>query len=597
MRRGSTCLLAALAAACDHGGPVAGPDAAPFDPVDAATDGPSLSTDAAPSDLGLEATTPEREDDSAEVVSAALPSTLACGTGFDARVVVRNTGRATWTRAAGYKLGAVDDSDPFFTGDTRVLLSEGASVPPGAEHAFTFRLDAPSLAGAYGTDWRMVHEGVRWFGATARAEVDVRCDVGPAGRRAGRVRLSAGALRDDTGEFNALGASLFWAAWAWRNDRPRLERNLAFLASRGFDYVRALGVVGDPARADYWDGREIDWRWADYADVIAGVTDLAWDRYGLRVEWTLIGDGQVSIPAEADRYRLVDTFLAMSRGREHKVMHFEIANESWQNGFSGAAGLTQLRALAAYMNARTDVLVAASAPPGDGCDELASVNAGGVDDVATVHFDRDISQIDGAWRPVRRPWGLGECTNLPVASNNEPIGPGSSVNTENDPARLVAGAVATWVSGVPMYVFHSNAGVRGEVDVSEMPGAGSFVHLRALVPGDLAAWTRRNSGSPEAPFQIFALDARGEAVVDAAWPDLPGATGGVVRAYGAVRGGELFVFPMGVRGRAVMAPRRPVEFDVIDPLTGAVVRHASLGAGERFELTDGAAFALRGRYR
>jgi len=64
-----------------------------------------------------------------------------------------------------------------------------------------------------------------------------------------------------------------------------------------------------------------------------------------------------------------------------------------------------------------------------------------------------------------------------------------------------------------------------------------------------------------------------------------------------VRGGEFFVFPMGIRGRAAMAPRRPVEFDVIDPLTGAVARHASLGAGERFELTGGAAFVWRGRYR
>lgn len=586
MRRGPTFLLAALAAACDHAGPVAAPSDAP----DAASDAPAV-------DVGPDATVAQREEDSAEVVSAELPTSLACGAGFDARVVMRNTGRATWTRAAGYKLGTVDDSDPLFTGDTRVLLPEGVSVPPGAEHAFTFRLEAPSMRGAYGTDWRMVREGVRWFGGIARREVDVRCETVPTGRRAGRVRLSGRVLRDDTGELNALGASLFWAAWAWRNDRPRLERNLAYLASHGFDYFRALGVVGDPARADYWDGREIEWRWPDYADVIAGVTDLAWDRYGLRVEWTLIGDGQVSVPAEADRYRLVDTFLAMSRGREHKVMHFEIANESWQNGFSGSGGLTQLRALAAYMNARTDILVAASAPPGDGCGELASVYDGGVADIATVHFDRDISQVDGPWRPVRRPWGVNECADLPVASNNEPIGPGSSVNTENDPARLVAGAVATWVSGVPMYVFHSRAGVRGDVDVSEMPGADAFVRLRSLVPADIVGWTRRNSGASEAPFQIFAHDARGEVVADAAWPDLPGATGGVVRAYGAVRGGEFFVFPMGVRGRAVMAPRRAVEFDVIDPLTGMVVRHASLGAGERFELTGGAAFALRGRYR
>src|SRR5207245_789688 len=126
-----------------------------------------------------------------------------------------------------------------------------------------------------------------------------------------------------------------------------------FLAEHGFDYFRALGVVGDPFQPDSWDGREIDWRWPDYDEVIAGLTDLAYDVYGLRVEWTLFGDGQLNIPDEADRYRLVDRFVAMAHGREHKIMHFELANEYWQNGFSGDAGLAQLRALTQYLRERT----------------------------------------------------------------------------------------------------------------------------------------------------------------------------------------------------------------------------------------------------
>ena len=34
-----------------------------------------------------------------------------------------------------------------------------------------------------------------------------------------------------------------------------------------------------------------------------------------------------------------------------------------------------------------------------------------------------------------------------------------------------------------------------------------------------------------------------------------------------------------------MAPRRAVDFDVIDPMSGVVLDHKSLAAGERFELS------------
>ena len=89
---------------------------------------------------------------------------------------------------------------------------------------------------------------------------------------------------------------MFFGAWAYKNDRARLERNLATLSRNGFDYVRVLGVVGDVKPRDSWDGRESDWRDPDYRKTIAGLTDLANYTYGLRVEWTLIGDGQKNIP-------------------------------------------------------------------------------------------------------------------------------------------------------------------------------------------------------------------------------------------------------------------------------------------------------------
>ena len=38
------------------------------------------------------------------------------------------------------------------------------SVPPGGQVTFTFYVTAPSYAGTYDFQWRMLQEGVEWFG-------------------------------------------------------------------------------------------------------------------------------------------------------------------------------------------------------------------------------------------------------------------------------------------------------------------------------------------------------------------------------------------------------------------------------------------------
>lgn len=419
---------------------------------------------------------------------------------------------------------------------------------------------------------------------------------GVSGKRTGKVSLAGSSLMDDQGPFNALGATLMWAAWGYKNDLARLEQNLDYLSKHGFQYIRALGVVGDANAADYWDGREIVHTWPDYEQVIAGLTDLCFDKYGLRVEWTLIGDGQVSVPTTAERYALVDQFLAMSKGREQKIIHFEIANEAWQNGFAGDSGITELRALSQYMNDKTDVLVAASAPAGQDCASKNQVYSGSVADLATIHFDRDLSQIEGAWRPVRQPWEHENCSPaLPVGSNNEPIGPGASVASENDPVKLVAAAITTYVSRLPLYVFHSKAGVRGDEDLWQMAGADAFGQLTDFVPADLASWTRKNANWADSPFVVYAEEG-GVALPDTMWPDLQNPTSGAVRAYGSVKAKQFFVFPIGIKNHVLMAPRQAMSFDVIDPMTGTKLESKNLVAGEKFTLSGAEALVLSGSY-
>ena len=429
--------------------------------------------------------------------------------------------------------------------------------------------------------------------------VDPTTPGAPVSKRTGRVRLDGNSFADDQGRFNALGTTYMSALWQYQNDRPRLERTLAELKANGVDYIRALGVVGDVNNPDYWDGRELDWRAPGYKEAVAGLTDLAYDKFGLRMEWTLIGDGQKNIPNERDRFGLVDTFLEVSKGREEKIMHFEVANEAWQNGFAGDAGAEQLKRLTKYMNDRTDVLVASSAPDGGEQADVEKIYGGGVADLATFHFDRDTSKTEGSWRPVRQPWEwqyVGGQNGIPrVATNNEPIGPGASVASENDPLKLVSAAIVSNLSGLPGYVYHTRAGVRGDEEFANMAGLSAFKAMKSYVPADLSSWSRKNAHWSDSPFKVYAKDDRGRLEADRMWPDIAGATG-AVRAYGAVNGNEFFVSPMGIKGGVTMEPRRNVQFDVINPLTGAVVDTKQVRAGEQFRLEGAEAFVLKGRY-
>jgi hypothetical protein len=112
--------------------------------------------------------------DGAQVVATNLPSSLECGQFYQASVTMKNTGTTTWSEAELYRLGAVGDADDL-GGPGRVLMG-GGQVPPGGQYTFSFELYAPDQANpAALTDWRMVHDGVAWFGGIAAQTVAVAC--------------------------------------------------------------------------------------------------------------------------------------------------------------------------------------------------------------------------------------------------------------------------------------------------------------------------------------------------------------------------------------------------------------------------------------
>jgi hypothetical protein len=417
--------------------------------------------------------------------------------------------------------------------------------------------------------------------------------------RTGLVRLDGRAVADDGGPFDAVGASLFWLAWGYKFDRARLETNLQTLADAGVDYVRALGDVGP----DGWTDREIDPAWPDYDAVIAGATDLAHDRYGLRVQWTIFG-GSRHVPTPDARRRLVDRVAAMARARPDKIFAIEVANESWQNGFEGDAGRREVRALGARLKAAVPNVVALSAPPND-AGAACALYADGAADVMTLHYDRDVSR--GPWAPVWQPWawpdadvGPGACAaRLPSAVfNNEPIGPEASVSADADPLRIATAVATTFLAGNAAYVLHTGAGVRGggaedralgrAANVADLPDArtifGAIAAAKHYLPPDLPNWTRHDAAGETAFRGITeALDQ-----------------GHLAHAGFAERGPDLIGVLAGVTGDVVLHPQVAMTVDVIDPLTGTATQHVEAEPGTDIKLPtparpNGDAWVIRAR--
>jgi hypothetical protein len=412
---------------------------------------------------------------------------------------------------------------------------------------------------------------------------------GPERGRAGRVRVVGHSLVDDRGTFLGLGVSYFTALWRCRNDRPRLESDLAFLSKQGFNYYRMLSMVGWNAA---WEGLEIApvaftsragkrvGAWPDYWTKLGELIDLAYDRYGLRTQITVFADAQL-MPDKSARIEHMRRLLAeVVPGREHKILMIEVANEAWQNGFPGQQGVADLREFAKFLADRTAIPVAITSNHEDSFDDFYRGSAA---DLATWHFSRDRGPDDG-WKPVYDCWELGDLPGLPPVVSNEPIGPGSSVATEKDVIKLVAAAAFAYVAKLPAYVFHSGAGVFGKTRFEETPATDRYRHLLRLLPPDLPNWRRNDGKEPAALFTAF---AGGEPNRYA--PEVDASTDGCVRNAGSRKGDRFVSVPIGIRsGGLQLQARQGVRFRVHDLLTGEAIMSATKQKGEKVTLPQGA---------
>ncbi|NLE61293.1 MAG: hypothetical protein GX616_23335 [Planctomycetes bacterium] len=115
-------------------------------------------------------TSPTWDFYSDEYVSDTIPSEMIGDEQYNVSITFRNRG-VLWSSSRGFRLGAVDDSDPF-TSFNRVTPT--LELAAGKEYTFTFTMTAPRPPGLYTTDWRMLREGVTWFGDTVSRVIDVK---------------------------------------------------------------------------------------------------------------------------------------------------------------------------------------------------------------------------------------------------------------------------------------------------------------------------------------------------------------------------------------------------------------------------------------
>ena len=416
------------------------------------------------------------------------------------------------------------------------------------------------------------------------------------------VRLEGRTLHDQSGPFLALGASYFQALRRAKFDRARFESDLEFLASKKFNFVRILSMVG---WFKAWDGIEIAPvafknregkavpAWPDYWQHFGEMIDIIY-RHGMRTEITIFADAQL-MPKKSDRIDHMTKVLQHLKGREHKVILLEVANEAWQNGFPGKEGVEDLREFAKFLGDRTQIPIAITSNHEDGETGAVALYRGSAADIATWHFSRDIRTVERGWLPVRDCYRFGNIPGLPPFSSNEPIGPGSSVSSDNDPIKLVMAPAFAWTAGLPMYVYHSSAGVFGKEPFQKMAGISDYQELLKILPANLTGWTRNDGKEPSAPLTTYANDQP-----DKWWPELKGATNGVVCNTGAVhpQGSEFVTLPIGIlKGGVALQARREMNLKVFHPLNGTVVTNLTLKAGGKFWLPQGpGAYIIRGEH-
>ena len=186
----------------------------------------------------------------ASFVSQSVSAAMTAGQSYGVSVTMQNTGTGTWTKAAGYKLGSQYPQDnALWAGSSRINLADADAIAPGQQKTFSFNITAPVVPGTYYFQWKLVQEGVEWFGGVSQLVVvtvsapDIVSGPGAAAavtqtgfgsnsvafwQIPAQINLFAGRITQDGGATWSLAlGTMNWAANTITNLRPVLTPPVA----------------------------------------------------------------------------------------------------------------------------------------------------------------------------------------------------------------------------------------------------------------------------------------------------------------------------------------------------------------------------------
>jgi hypothetical protein len=425
---------------------------------------------------------------------------------------------------------------------------------------------------------RSFDEGMSWAASTAKHTREMREALGlsapslpPIPAPQGMMRMSGRVCEDGGGPMNALGTTMMWGLHGFKYERDRVKQHFEWAADNGLRFLRWLGEVRDTGGEPFWRDLAIvpvgsaDYpEWPDYEAQVRDATQLAMD-YGLRLQWTIFGTGH------DHKQRTVERWLSGVGPVLHGVQGTEVANEN--QGF--ASDGIEMRQLASYLRARlgVDFPLALTAVAES---EAAALYNGSAANLFTFHFDR--ADGENGWRWVRQSW---PGKDFGAFSDNEPKGDHSSVSSDTDPERITMAGVVAFIVGACMHVIHTGAGVRGVDDPArgrvanlwDVPSMGpvcaAMRKWQALLPSDLARWTKENWYWSGHPFLIEKKDIGDDALA---------ANRGATRCFAATNGAKFITAPIGIMQEFSMVAKTPMRITCYD-WTGEPYEEALLTAG------------------
>lgn len=106
----------------------------------------------------------------AEITSVSIPEQVVCGETYDFSVTVKNTGTSIWRSSSKHRLCIYLNG---FDSGFRTNLPDNVTIMPDEEYTFTIKDYKIPEAGYNYLEFRMVQEGVEYFGEKERVDIAV----------------------------------------------------------------------------------------------------------------------------------------------------------------------------------------------------------------------------------------------------------------------------------------------------------------------------------------------------------------------------------------------------------------------------------------